>query len=421
MAIRRTTIAITLFFILISSAFPRPQADTVRLTLDGAEKLFLQRNYQLLVAKYNIYEAEANVIQAKLWNNPTLSIQQGMYDTQRKRWFEMAKSGQTAVSIGQLIYLGGKHRLRVNLEKLGVQLSTQQFYDLIRALRYELRTDFYDLFFLKQRLAIYDKEIESTKSLLTGFQIQYKNGNVPLREVARLEAMQFGLENERMETLKTLSEKQSNLSLLTGDTLLCPISPVVDLQTLHQKDVAALQYDQLLDSALVNRYDLKGTLTQIKMSQTNLALQKSLRIPDVTVSAGWDKNGGYIPNFNAVNLQFDLPTWNRNQGNIRHARYEIEQSRLQYSQAQQTLQSDLKRTLSLVYETDKLYKSASGKFDNNYETLMSGVAAAYQKHTISLLEFIDYYETYKNSKLELLRVQQNRLNALEELHMVVGN
>ncbi len=44
--------------------------------------------------------------------------------------------------------------------------------------------------------------------------IEYKNGNVPFKELARLQALQFNLENEKIDVLKNVTEKQSNLILL---------------------------------------------------------------------------------------------------------------------------------------------------------------------------------------------------------------
>ena len=60
------------------------------------------------------------------------------------------------------------------------------------------------------------------------------------------------------------------------------------------------------------------------------------------------------------------------------------------------------------------------KFDNNYDKLLDGITVAYRNHTISLLEFIDYYETFKNSKNGFFNLQNNRLDAIEDLNMASG-
>jgi len=48
------------------------------------------------------------------------------------------------------------------------------------------------------------------------------------------------------------------------------------------------------------------------------------------------------------------------------------------------------------------------------------IALLRRRPDISREAFIDYYETYKNSKLELNHLQNNRLDALENLNLATG-
>ncbi len=105
-------------------------------------------------------------------------------------------------------------------------------------------------------------------------------------------------------------------------------------------------------------------------------------------------------NYNSISLGFDLPLWNRNQGNIKIAENKIEENKTIRNQKELEVKNDINKAFVQLIETDKLYKSSLQKFDSNYDKLFDGINPAYQNHTISLLEFIDYYETYKNSKSE---------------------
>src|SRR5689334_22058764 len=120
---------------LIFSAAIHAQ-DTVSLSLQQADSLFLQKNFLLLATKYQVSVADAAIIQAKLYPNPTLSIDQGAYNPDTKKIFDLSNSGQTAVSLQQVIILTGKRNKQINLAKINSQLSSYQFYDLIRTLRY---------------------------------------------------------------------------------------------------------------------------------------------------------------------------------------------------------------------------------------------------------------------------------------------
>jgi len=98
----------------------------------------------------------------------------------------------------------------------------------------------------------------------------------------------------------------------------------------------------------------------------------------------------------------------------------METNRQLQSQAELQVRNEISNAYRQLLETDKLYRTASVQFTADYEKLIDGITKGYQNHTISLLEFIDYYETYKNSKLELNHLQNNRLDALENLNLATG-
>lgn len=395
-------------------------ADTVSFSLKDAENLFLKNNFDLLAARYQINEADAALIQAKLWDNPNLNFEQGAYNNDTKKWFNISQAGESAVNLQQLIYLAGKRNKRINIEKISSQIARYQFYDLMRTLRYELRTSFFELYFLQQSLAVYDRELTALKTLVDAYTAEYQKGNVPFKELARLQALQFNIGNEKIEVLKNQTEKQSNLILLTGDSLSRPIKPVISVSAFDDINPSSFNLVQLLDTGLTNRYDLKIAEAQIQSEQTNLSLQKAMRIPDMTIGARYDKAGSYIHNYNSLSIGFDLPLWNRNQGNIKIAENKIEENRALKSQKELEVKSDITKAFVQFIETDKFYKSSIQKFDSNYDKLFDGITSAYKNHTISLLEFIDYYETYKNSKNENYHLQNNRLDAIESLSLATG-
>lgn len=394
--------------------------DSLRITLPEAEERFLQKNFLLLAAKYRVSEADAAIIQARLYPNPNVSVNQGVYNQDTKKWFDLSSSGETAVSLQQVIVLAGKRNKQIDLARINSEISLYQFYDLVRTLRYELRSSFYSLFFLNEPIAVYNKEIESLKILIDTYTAQYNKGNIAFKDLARLQALQFSLQNERLDLLKQAVEKQADLSLLIGDTLSKPIEPVADPRFIDQVDIGKLSYEQLLDSAFINRYDLKSTNAQVQLNQANLSLQRSLRVPDLTVGANYDRAGSYVRNFNALSLAIDLPFWNRNQGNIKIAQGQIEESKQLQSQTELQVKADVGKAYGELVETDKLYRTVSLQFSPDYEKLLDGIIKGYENHTISLLEFIDYYETYKNSKLEFNRLRNNRLDALENLNLATG-
>ncbi len=56
------------------------QPDTIRISVQQAEQQFLQRNLQLIAARFTIDVARAAVSQAGLWNNPNLTLEQNIHN-----------------------------------------------------------------------------------------------------------------------------------------------------------------------------------------------------------------------------------------------------------------------------------------------------------------------------------------------------
>jgi cobalt-zinc-cadmium efflux system outer membrane protein len=83
--------------------------DTSRISIQMAEKQFLEKNLQLLAEKYNIDIARAAVIQAKLYNNPNISFSGALYNQEQKKILDISNTtGQYSINVQQLIILAGK-------------------------------------------------------------------------------------------------------------------------------------------------------------------------------------------------------------------------------------------------------------------------------------------------------------------------
>ena len=135
-------LALFLGFCSVSgSVLAQPALDTLRLPLPGAEKMFLDSNLQLLAQRYNVDANQALVIQAKLWPNPNFQVGHTLYSGALHQFFPTGVNDETTLGLSQLILLAGKRNKQIKLAQANVQLSQYQFFDLLRTLKYTLRTD----------------------------------------------------------------------------------------------------------------------------------------------------------------------------------------------------------------------------------------------------------------------------------------
>lgn len=71
-------------------------------------------------------------------------------------------------------------------------------------------------------------------------------------------------------------------------------------------------------------------------------------------------------------------------------------------------------------EGDESYQSVDSDLEQNFEKLIAGVNETFRKRSISLLEFIDYYESYKETCIQLYDTRKDLLLAMENLNRVIG-
>ena len=73
---------VLLFLIPFCSPGMTPSVDTLRISMSEVEQRFLDRNLQLLAGRLANDAARAAVVQAQLWNNPTIAVEQNIYNNQ---------------------------------------------------------------------------------------------------------------------------------------------------------------------------------------------------------------------------------------------------------------------------------------------------------------------------------------------------
>jgi cobalt-zinc-cadmium efflux system outer membrane protein len=397
------------------------QADTLQLSLPEAEARFTQNNLLLLAQKFGIEESKAFILQARLWDNPSIYLEQSTYNrTTREVLPAKGPNGQNIVQIQQLFLLAGKRNKRVGLEKINTQIAEYQFFDLLRTLKYELRTSFFDIYFLQQSFSIYETEIRSLQRTVELYQGQYERGNIPLKELIRLKAFLFTLENERKELHYRIAENQSQLQVLMGEKNGVYVVPQMSREITEKVSIQSYTISQLTDLAQEHRYDLKAYQAGNQYARQNLAYQKSLAVPDIRLGGVYDRNGSYISNYTGVSVGIDLPVFNRNQGNIKAA-----QARLQANQAMaENYELQVEKEVQLAYAKAKnaedIYKRYDQKFLEDFDKLMEGMIRSYERKTIALIEFIDFFESYKENVLHMNQLQTDRMHSLEELSLTTG-
>ncbi|MDO7853436.1 TolC family protein [Hymenobacter convexus] len=396
-------------------------ADTIRLTLPQAEQQFFQNNLAVLAQQYNVTVAQAQAVQARLIDNPTLYVEQ---DVLRRRIArptvpEGTAGSEAVVTVQQLFSLAGRRKAAGLAAQQGAVVEQYNLQDLLRNLRYQLRTTFYDVFFKQQTLKAYATEINSLTRTVGLYQTQYEKGNIALKEVIRLRAFLFTLQSERQTLLNDVASDQTDLHVLLRDATASQFAPQVDVTKTRDLTLTGYPEQALIDTALVRRTDLNARRATLQQQNLNLKLQQKLAVPDLAVGYTYDKAGSYINNYNALTLGMAVPLFNRNQGNIQVAKAQIAGSQLLVDQQQLVVQSEVHQAYQLAARNDELFQNTD-RDTAPFARLMVGIEQSYAKRILSVVEYLDFFESYKNNLVQLNTLRANRVRAFEQLNFAVG-
>ena len=404
-----------------ATTLPAAISDTIRLTLPQAEQQFFQNNLAVLAQQYNVTVAQAQTVQARLIDNPSLYVEQ---DVLRRRIVrpsvpEGTVGSEAIVTVQQLFSLAGRRKAAGLAAQQGAVVEQYNLQDLLRNLRYQLRTTFYDLYFKQRTLKAYATEITSLSRTVGLYQTQFEKGNIALKEVIRLRAFLFTLQSERQSLLNDVASDQTDLHVLLRDATGSQYVPVADLVRTRGLTLDGYSEQALVDTALVRRTDLNARRATLQQQNLNLKLQQKLAMPDLAVGYTYDKAGSYINNYNALTLGMAVPLFNRNQGNIQVAKAQIAGNQLLVEQQQLVVQSEVHQAYQLAARNDELFRNTD-RDTAPFARLMVGIEQSYAKRILSVVEYLDFFESYKNNLVQMNTLRANRVRAFEQLNFAVG-
>ncbi|OQY95014.1 MAG: hypothetical protein B6D37_06995 [Sphingobacteriales bacterium UTBCD1] len=377
--------------------------DTLRINMDSADRVFLQKNLMMIAARMNVDAQKALEIQAKLYPNPQFSVGLNAYDSQNKKLFYAGQNGEKSFEIDQLFLLGGKRKKLVELARQNTRQAQLEMEDLLRNLKYQLHNSMLSLHFDLLTVQQYNQHLQRLDSIIAGYQEQAAKGNIALKEVVRLKTAYMSMNNDRTDLLNNIEEEQKDLRLLLQTTQF--ILP-------QYNEASWTKYEQLpiLDSlvslALQHRSELKEAELNKTIAGLNIQYQKSLAAPDLTVGAAYDQRGGAFNNQYTLSLGIPLPFWNRNQGNIKSAQVQSKMAVINQQQQQTTVNGEvmtawnnMQRSILEFHKINKIYNA-------DFNTVFEGMTANFLKRNISILEFVDFFESYNSGIAEVNRVKK---------------
>ena len=391
-------------------------------TIQDLEAQFLQKNYLLIANKLNIDKADAEIVQEKLWNNPTLSISEvnlwKTYQIEEQPYLfgKYGKNQQISVELEQLIETAGKRKKRVAIKQLEKNNALFDYEELLRELKKELRQSFYTLSRINQE----ENQLQNMLNLFTQMSNQYerqsKLQNVSKADFYRIQTELLGLQKESVLLENEKIDGLNKLRLLTQNSEL----NIDQLQfETSIKSQNQLPFD-LKNSAKNQNIGLKKQGNELNLAKNQLILEKAQRTPDLTFQLNYDRGGNIMRDFVGVGVSVDLPIFNTNKGNIKAAKISIEQQLTNQNAYQLELDQSIDRLQNQLKKIEETLNFWSSEKEQEQNLMIENYKKHLQNKHITLMEFIDFTQAYREAQQAYLELQETYEHTYEELQYIVG-
>ena len=413
--------------LLVAAAFSaiQPQglahnlfAATNGLSLAEAKRLAFERNWDLLAAKSVIDAAQAQLIVAKEFPNPTASLSTAKIGNRESGtslgnglW---ERNYDSIAAVSQLIEIGGKRRDRQVSARAGVIGSRARFFEARRSLEQGVTKSFVSALLAEQNARVLNESARMLRHETEIAQARLKAGDISDSDEKQIEnnADTFELQAKSAETAAV--QARISVEILLG--VAQPKGNWTPTDTLEQMSFAAPQFDESKTNG--TRPDVLAAEADLNQSKSDLKLQKAMRIPDPTFTIGAEHNppgGGPPVDTVLVGVSFPLPLWNFNRGEIKAAQAKVDQTAFALAKAKGQAAADIATAQAAYHEASERLSRYQNQILPKSQKVRESVAFAYEKGGATLVDLLEAERADNDARLAAAQAMADAASASADL------
>ena len=413
--LRMIGLAVVTSLLLVSAV--AGQSPTM-VTLDQAIDLALAHNHSLKATRTLILQNQAQEITANLRPNPTLNFDSQFLPVFQPSEFSTDNLGEVQqfdVGVGYLFERGKKRQHRLQAARDQTAVTRAQVADAERTIVFNVGQAFIGVLLAESTLRFAQLDLKSFEDTVDIAQTQYKSGYISEGDYLKikLQLLQFQTDVStarlaRVQALLALRE------LMGYGAVPANFDVVGDLtyQPLHAK------LEDLKAKALQERPDYRAAELGVTAAQSQISLAKANAKQDV------DANGAYThtADLNSASffVNFGLPVFNRNQGEIARTGYALTQAQEMQASANDTVLSDVSDAYESLRSSEEVVQLYTSGYLTQAQDSRDISEYAYKRGATGLLDFLDAERSNRAVQLAYRQALSSYMTALEQLKEAVG-
>ncbi len=359
-----------------------------------------------------IQQKEGDVLRAKAYPNPTISVQGGRGSVRDP---SMGTSiTERYVTLSQPLEWPGTR----NAEQDAAQASTESARSGLDETKLNImaqtKKSFFELLLLQEEVALSIQNVNTVKKLKSAVQARVKAGEAPPFEMIKVKVETLQVQKELIRTKGAVRTAQATLNSLTAGNLGENFTIQGEFQTLSDDlDIAFLS-----EQALSTHPAIVKAKKRVKEAQERHKRELHARIPNVTLQGSYQRDIGREAFVGGLSIP--IPLWNQRQGEIAQAKGVVRQeeasflgtrTRLQKGITQQIQNSTIAAAQIATYEDGLLQQS---------QEALRIAQVSFRYGEASLLDVLDAQRIMRETQLEYTRAKYDLAIALTELERVTG-
>lgn len=383
------------------------------LTFSDALSKALLENPRLQSYGWQVRIKEAERIQASLLPNPQLNGEMENFGGTDR--FEGFNNREITIRLGQKILLGADRLKRKRLAGYDKKLAGWDY----EAQRLDVLTGVTKAYIsaLEAQRQWHQQQalVALAEELYHSISAQVKAGKVSkiaqTRAGVELSQGRIDLENAH----NTFETARSNLASFWGSD-----EPAFEglAGTLASAD--SLPAYQSLVQYIARNPDIGRWATEMQQRESRLALERTKGIPNPTISGGYKRFEDVGAEAAVVGISIPLPFFDRNQGSIKAAKYEINRGKFQWQAAVTEVTRALQEAYNRLQASYREVQQLQNEVLPGAQSAFDGIQTGYRQGKFDYLEVLDAQRTLFTSRTRYIQALAEYNRAVAEVERLIG-
>jgi cobalt-zinc-cadmium efflux system outer membrane protein len=392
--------------------------NTTLITLDEAINLALAHNHSIIATRTLILQNQAQEITANLRPNPTLGADSQFlpfFSPQDFSGDNLNQTQQFDIGIGYLFERGRKRQRRLQAARDQTAVTRAQVADAERTLAFNVGQQFVSVLLAESTLQFALQDLKSFQQTVDIGAAQLKAGSLSEGDYLKIKLQLLQFQTD------VSSARLAKAQALVGLRELLGYNAVpADYDVVGDLVYQALKgnVEDFQTRALSERPDFRAAVLGITAAQSQILLAKANAKVDVNGTYDYTHVSG--ENTASIFVNFELPIFNRNQGEIARTRYALTQAQEQQQAASDTVLSDVSNAYEALRSNDEVVQLYTSGYLKQAQDSRDISEYAYRRGAASLLDFLDAERSYRAVQLAYRQALASYMTALEQLKEAVG-